>query len=401
MAQSPTVTYSNLKHKVSDGIEAGVFKYKDEAITATFSRGIAELSSYLVSFNAPYNEITGTLTSNMELAAFEVRVTPIESTSYGPEEGLLACSLAGIAANTATNFTISINEDTFAGSSSGVYRVSLLAQCSLDYTWDCTQIYTCLNNAKDNSIVYVPNGSDTYEVHDDFVETHDRSSGVLKRAIANTLATNKQDAVADLSDFQIEWYGEYGLKAIFNPVANVEALEDDYYIVLQLLEHAPQIKRVRRKHKNTGRGKYTSVEISKDKMAVRSNSDQDAPARFYRIGADAVNEKLETHERFYGKTVKILSAEELQQGWAILGTPDLPVTYIEDWNTKERKSTFWHYNTRMGCYEAYKQYTAEIYLTAKLTGSLKYEPEYQFFANNVLVKYWYSNDPSMYDKNNE
>ena len=67
MANFPTITYTNLKHKVSDGISDGVIQTKDEAITVVFNNGIGVTSTYKVSFNSPHNQITGTLNSNKEL----------------------------------------------------------------------------------------------------------------------------------------------------------------------------------------------------------------------------------------------------------------------------------------------------------------------------------------------
>ena len=62
MANFPTITYTNLKHKVSNGISDGVIQTKDEAINIVFNNGIGKAS-----FNSPHNQITGTLKSNKEL----------------------------------------------------------------------------------------------------------------------------------------------------------------------------------------------------------------------------------------------------------------------------------------------------------------------------------------------
>ena len=45
MANFPTITYKNLKHKVSDGISNGVIQTKDEAITVVFNNGIGITST--------------------------------------------------------------------------------------------------------------------------------------------------------------------------------------------------------------------------------------------------------------------------------------------------------------------------------------------------------------------
>ncbi len=78
MAKFPTITYTNLKHKVSNGISSGVIQTKDEAITVVFNNGIGTTSAYKASFNSPHNQITGTLNSNKELTKWEARVTPVE-----------------------------------------------------------------------------------------------------------------------------------------------------------------------------------------------------------------------------------------------------------------------------------------------------------------------------------
>ena len=67
MANFPTITYTNLKHKVSNGISSGVIQTKDESITVVFNNGIGTTSTYKASFNPPHNQITGTLNSNKEL----------------------------------------------------------------------------------------------------------------------------------------------------------------------------------------------------------------------------------------------------------------------------------------------------------------------------------------------
>ncbi len=67
MANFPTITYTNLKHKVSNGISGGVIQTKDEAINIVFNNGIGITSAYKASFNSPHNQITGTLKSNKEL----------------------------------------------------------------------------------------------------------------------------------------------------------------------------------------------------------------------------------------------------------------------------------------------------------------------------------------------
>ena len=67
MANFPTITYKNLKHKVSDGISNGVIQTKDEAITVVFNNGVGTTSTYRASFKSPHNQITGLLHSNKEL----------------------------------------------------------------------------------------------------------------------------------------------------------------------------------------------------------------------------------------------------------------------------------------------------------------------------------------------
>lgn len=134
MANFPTITYTNLKHKVSNGISDGVIQTKDEAINIVFNNGIGTTSTYRVSFNSPHNQITGTLNSNKDLTKWEVRVTPAEVNDYGPTVGSCAKIITGISANTDTNFTIPITQEVFAGSPSNTYRICLMGQSSLDYS---------------------------------------------------------------------------------------------------------------------------------------------------------------------------------------------------------------------------------------------------------------------------
>ena len=145
MANFPTITYKNLKHKVSDGISNGAIQTKDEAITVVFNNGIGIASTYKVSFNSPHNQITGTLNSNKELTKWEARVTPAEVDDYGPTVGICAKIITGVSANTDTDFTIPITQDVFTGSPSNTYRICLMGQSSLDYSWDCTQFFMTID----------------------------------------------------------------------------------------------------------------------------------------------------------------------------------------------------------------------------------------------------------------
>ena len=166
MANFPTITYKNLKHKVSDGISDGVIQTKDEAITVVFNNGIGVTSTYKVSFNSPHNQITGTLNSNKELTKWEARVTPAEVNDYGPTVGNSAALITGVNANTDTDFTILITQDVFTGSPSNTYRICLMGQSSLDYSWDCTQFFMVIDAANSsNHIKYKPTDADGYDVH--------------------------------------------------------------------------------------------------------------------------------------------------------------------------------------------------------------------------------------------
>ena len=82
MANFPTLTFSNVKHKVATGVNNGTILTKDEEILVTFNNGVG--NNYRVSYNSPFNQITGTAKSNKSLSRFEIRVTPIESPDYGP-----------------------------------------------------------------------------------------------------------------------------------------------------------------------------------------------------------------------------------------------------------------------------------------------------------------------------
>ena len=146
MANFPTITYTNLKHKVDNGISGGVIQSKDEAITLVFNNGIGTANKYRASFNSPHNQITGTLNSNRELSKWQVRVTPIEVDDFGPEVGNRATIITGISANIATNFTIPITQAVFTGSPTNTYRLCLMGQSSLDYSWDCTQLFMVIDN---------------------------------------------------------------------------------------------------------------------------------------------------------------------------------------------------------------------------------------------------------------
>jgi len=145
MASYPLVTYTNLKHKVITGLSNGSLVIGDESITPVFSKTTENILPFKVSFVSPYNQITGTFTANRALNAFEVRISPAEETSYGPGEGICAFSIVGIAGNTSNNFIIPINSATCLCSPSNTYRICLLAQSELDYSWDCTQLYMVID----------------------------------------------------------------------------------------------------------------------------------------------------------------------------------------------------------------------------------------------------------------
>ena len=166
MANFPTITYTNLKHKVSNGVSSGVIQTKDEAITVVFNNGTGTTSTYKASFNSPHNQITGTLNSNKELTKWEAHVTPVEVDDYGPTVGNCAARITGVNANTNTNFTIQITQDIFTGSASNTYRICLMGQSSLDYSWDCTQFFMVIDAANSNNhIKYKPTDADGYDVH--------------------------------------------------------------------------------------------------------------------------------------------------------------------------------------------------------------------------------------------
>ena len=166
MANFPTITYTNLKHKVSNGISGGVIQTKDEAITVVFNNGIGTTSTYKASFNSPHNQITGTLNSNKELTKWEARVTPVEVDDYGPTVGNCAKIITGVSANTDTDFTIPITQAVFTGSPTNTYRICLIGQSSLDYSWDCTQFFMVIDTTNSsNYIKYKPVDADGYDVH--------------------------------------------------------------------------------------------------------------------------------------------------------------------------------------------------------------------------------------------
>ena len=171
MANYPTITYSNVKHKVDLGSDApassrivdGVIQVKDEDITPIFNNGSG--TSYRASYNSPYNQITGNYTPNKALSRFEIRVNPVEIADYGPGIGNLAYSATNIANGTLSSFTINITQAIFTGSTSNTYRICLMAQSSLDRSWDFTQLYMVVGDTHTGSYVYKPTDSDGYDVH--------------------------------------------------------------------------------------------------------------------------------------------------------------------------------------------------------------------------------------------
>ncbi len=149
MATFPTMTYSNITHKVHNGLSNGAVVYRDEQIAVNFSRTVDNLTPYKISYHSPYNEITGMATANISVSRFEIRVTPVEEQNYGPSDGARAFALTGIRPGTNIDFNIPINFNTFIGSPSGQYRVCLMAQSELDHSWDCTQLYMVVDTNDD------------------------------------------------------------------------------------------------------------------------------------------------------------------------------------------------------------------------------------------------------------
>jgi len=169
MASYPTITYSNVKHKVDNGLSSGVIQTVDEDITAyiRYLRTIpTQLKSFKLSAVAPFNQITGTLTSDKNLTRWEVRAilySAANPSNYGPGVGDLLCSKTNIIANTATNFEIIITPSTFS-QGDGIYRVCLMGQSEVDYSWDCTQIFAVKSGSSYSWFKYKQTG-DYYEVH--------------------------------------------------------------------------------------------------------------------------------------------------------------------------------------------------------------------------------------------
>ena len=134
MATAPLITYLSITHKVCNGVSNGLVASKDEAINVSFTRNIAALSAYKVSYNSPFNVINGTFKANRPVTTFEIRVYPAEATSYGPGEGARVFVMTGITANTEKQFTFAVDATAFSGSQSNTYRVCLFAQSELDYS---------------------------------------------------------------------------------------------------------------------------------------------------------------------------------------------------------------------------------------------------------------------------
>ena len=106
------------------------------------------------------------MNSNKELTKWEARVTPAEVNDYGPTVGNSATVITGISANTDTTFTIPITQDVFTGSPTNNYRICLMGQSSLDYSWDCTQFFMVIDAANSsNHIKYKRTDADGYDVH--------------------------------------------------------------------------------------------------------------------------------------------------------------------------------------------------------------------------------------------
>ena len=58
------------------------------------------------------------------------------------------------------------NKDIFTGSASNTYRICLMGQSSLDYSWDCTQFFMVVDAANSNNYIkYKPTDADGYDVH--------------------------------------------------------------------------------------------------------------------------------------------------------------------------------------------------------------------------------------------
>ena len=165
MASFPTITYSNIIHKIDAGLVEGVITYQDENITPIFNNG-AGSTVYMASYNFPFNSITGNFTPNRELSRFEIRVNPIEVNNFGPGIGNLAFSkINDMPANASRSFSISITTNTFTGSNSNTYRICLMGQSSVDYSWDCTQLFMVVGPGT----TFKPKNSDGYDVHFDTI----------------------------------------------------------------------------------------------------------------------------------------------------------------------------------------------------------------------------------------
>lgn len=166
MANSPLLTFSNIKHTVVDSLVNGEITYKDEAISILFNTGEGGNTHYLCSYVSPFNTITGNFVSNKSLARFEVRVNPIESTEYGPGIGDQVFYIINVTAGVTNSFTIPISSTGFTGSASDTYRVCLMAQSEADYSWDVTQVFMSLDNTnKTTPEIFKPTSDDGIEVH--------------------------------------------------------------------------------------------------------------------------------------------------------------------------------------------------------------------------------------------
>lgn len=143
------VTYSNTciqADKVSNGHVIGT------------TGGLSD--SYKASYNAGHNtlKITFTVKEGQSLSVYQARITK-GNEDYDVDLGVRAAYLTNLAGGSTHTVSIAVNNTNFS-KGDGVYRISLYAQRSLDYTWDVTYLFCVL----DADSKFIPQSADGLEV---------------------------------------------------------------------------------------------------------------------------------------------------------------------------------------------------------------------------------------------
>lgn len=166
MATVKTLTYSNLSHKVLDTANFSAttgLAYKDEAIVLSTTVSSSQ-TIYVASYNDPFNVISGTFTANTAANRFEIRVTPVEDSSYGVNAGNLVYSYQNIRSGLTADFSFKITSDTFTGSASNTYLICFLAQREIDGKWDQYTSFFVLSDDRTSYKTFIDSSKVAYQV---------------------------------------------------------------------------------------------------------------------------------------------------------------------------------------------------------------------------------------------